>query len=57
MTSKQPKPLEKDVPVNAEAKPRRIGFAEGQFTVPDDFDRMFEKEIEALFTGADGDGD
>ena len=28
---------------------RRLGFMAGQFTVPDDFDRMGEKEIVRLF--------
>ena len=32
-------------------KPQRIGFMEGQFTVPNDFDTMFEKEIEELING------
>ena len=28
---------------------RRLGFMAGQFTVPDDFDRLGETEITALF--------
>lgn len=36
-----------------QAKPRRTGFLDGQFTIPDDFDRMAEHEIAALFE-ADG---
>ena len=28
---------------------RRLGFMAGQFTVPDDFDRMGEQEIESMF--------
>jgi prevent-host-death family protein len=31
--------------------PQRIGFMEGQFEVPDDFDTMFQKEIEEMFYG------
>ena len=31
---------------------RRLGFMAGQFTVPDDFDRMGEKEIVRLFETA-----
>ena len=31
------------------AKVRRLGFMEGQLAVPSDFDRMGEREIEALF--------
>lgn len=34
------------------APARRLGFLAGQITVPEDFDRMGEKEIERLF----GDG-
>lgn len=30
---------------------RRVGFMVGQITVPDDFDRMGEAEIELLFRG------
>ncbi len=30
---------------------RRLGFMAGQISVPDDFDEMGKKEIEALFGG------
>ena len=30
---------------------KRLGFMEGQITVPDDFDRMGSEEIEQLFEG------
>ena len=30
---------------------KRLGFLEGQITVPDDFDRMGDTEIEQLFGG------
>lgn len=30
---------------------RQLGTLEGQFTVPDDFDTMFQEEIEAMFYG------
>lgn len=30
---------------------RRIGFLEGRIKVPDDFDTMFQEEIEAMFDG------
>jgi prevent-host-death family protein len=34
------------------AAPRsRIGFMEGQFKVPEDFDTMFQDEIEKMFYG------
>ena len=37
--------------------PRRTGFLKGQVDVPDDFDRMFEEEIQAMFEGKyDGSG-
>jgi len=36
---------------SSEVQTRRIGFLSGQFTVPDDFDRMGSKEIEQLFGG------
>ena len=41
------------------AKPKtpRIGFAAGKFTAPDDFGRMFDTEIEALFSGEAEDRD
>ena len=32
---------------------RPIGFLDGQIEVPEDFDCMFDKEIEALFAGKD----
>ncbi|MCY4610159.1 MAG: type II toxin-antitoxin system prevent-host-death family antitoxin [Gammaproteobacteria bacterium] len=37
----------------AKAK-RRVGFMSGQIEVPDDFDRMYSKEIATLFEGEDG---
>ena len=36
-------------PVGAEIK--RLGFMAGQISVPDDFDRMGEAEIERIFSG------
>jgi len=30
---------------------RRLGMLEGQMTVPDDFDTMFQDEIEKMFYG------
>ena len=30
---------------------KRLGFMEGQFTVPDDFDTMCADEIEEMFYG------
>lgn len=36
-------------PVGTEVK--RLGFMSGQISVPDDFDRMGEEEIERIFSG------
>ncbi|MFC3529398.1 type II toxin-antitoxin system Phd/YefM family antitoxin [Paracoccus mangrovi] len=35
----------------ADDPPRRLGFMQGQFTVPDDFDRMAAPDIQSLFEG------
>lgn len=32
-------------------KMRKVGFLEGQFSIPDDFDRMGGAEIEQIFGG------
>ncbi len=47
------KPLVKVVPLETreEVARRRIGFMDGQFEVPDDFDEMFQDEIEKMFAG------
>jgi prevent-host-death family protein len=47
--AKAGKPLVKVSAVDAPAEPRRIGFLQGEIEVPDDFDRMGEREIAALF--------
>ncbi|SPS01100.1 type II toxin-antitoxin system Phd/YefM family antitoxin [Cupriavidus taiwanensis] len=51
--AKAGKPLVKvvalDVPAQGQIK--RLGFMAGQGLVPDDFDRMGEREIEAMFGG------
>jgi prevent-host-death family protein len=51
--AKAGKPLVKVVPLDAadDKKPSRIGFLDGQFEVPDDFDTMFADEIEEMFYG------
>jgi prevent-host-death family protein len=51
--AKAGKPLVKVVPLDApaEGKTRRIGFMKGQIKVPDDFDTMFQDEIEEMFYG------
>ncbi|HKF01295.1 MAG TPA: type II toxin-antitoxin system prevent-host-death family antitoxin [Candidatus Sulfotelmatobacter sp.] len=38
-----------DAPSSSEVK--RLGFMSGQISVPDDFDRMGEAEIERIFSG------
>jgi hypothetical protein len=38
-------------PPDAPNAPRRLGFMKGDYLVPDDFDRMAEAEIVALFEG------
>ena len=47
------KPLVKVTALDAPVAPRRIGFLVGvdDWVVPDDFDRMCEDEIVALFEG------
>jgi prevent-host-death family protein len=45
------KPLVKLVPVDPAPKRRRIGFMEGEFTVPDDFNTMGQEEIERAIYG------
>ena len=51
--AKAGKPLVKVVALDAPmpGTTKRTGFMAGQFSVPDDFDRMGEKEIEAIFGG------
>ena len=47
--AKAGKPLVKVVPIDAPLAKRRVGFLAGRFTVPDDFDTMFQDEIEKMF--------
>jgi len=49
--AKAGRPLVKVVAIDqpAVAQMRRVGFMAGQFSVPDDFDRMGSEEIEQLF--------
>ncbi|MET0240421.1 MAG: type II toxin-antitoxin system prevent-host-death family antitoxin [Sphingobium sp.] len=46
------KPMAKVVPLEAPAltKAKRLGFMAGEVRVPDDFDRMGEADIAALFS-------
>jgi len=49
--AKAGKPLVKVVPLDAPSprKVRRLGFMAGRIKIPDDFDRLGEKEIAAQF--------
>jgi prevent-host-death family protein len=49
--AKAGRPMVKVVPIDAPAEPKRFDFMAGEFTVPDDFDTMFQAEIEKLFYG------
>jgi antitoxin (DNA-binding transcriptional repressor) of toxin-antitoxin stability system len=49
--AKAGRPLVKVERVDAPAAVQRIGFMEGEGTVPDDFDTMDQEEIERLFYG------
>ena len=47
--AKAGKPLVKVTAIDAPREPHRLGFLKGEIEVPDDFDRMGESEIGALF--------
>ena len=47
--AKAGKPLVKVTALETPAAPQRLGFLVGEIAVPDDFDRMGEDAIEALF--------
>lgn len=47
--AKAGRPLVKVTALDVPATPRRLGFLAGEIAVPDDFDRMGESEIAALF--------
>jgi prevent-host-death family protein len=47
--AKAGKPLVKVAALEAPSEPRRLGFLAGEIAVPDDFNRMGEAEIAALF--------
>ena len=50
--AKSGKPLVKVVPIEAEA-PKRVGFLEGMYNIPEDFDTMFEDEIREMFENSE----
>jgi prevent-host-death family protein len=47
------KPLVKVTALGSPTAPKRLGFLKGEIAVPDDFDRMGEAEIAALFGTAE----
>jgi prevent-host-death family protein len=47
--AKAGKPLVKVSSVDAPRSVKRLGFLKGEISVPDDFDRMGEREIASLF--------
>lgn len=50
--AKAGRPLVKVTALTPVDKPkRRLGFLEGQFVIPDDFDEMGREEIAAMFYG------
>ena len=51
--AKAGKPMVKVVALDAQemAVERRLGFMRGEISVPEDFDRMGDEEIERLFEG------
>jgi prevent-host-death family protein len=53
--AKAGKPMVKVVPLDEapKARPQRLGFMEGAFEVPDDFDTMGAADIEDMFHGTE----
>lgn len=53
--AKAGKPMVKVVPLEEapKARPQRLGFMEGAFKVPDDFDTMGAADIEDMFYGTE----
>lgn len=51
--AKSGRPLVKVVPLNQSEsrKTKRLGFMQGEFSVPEDFDQMGTDEIDRLFNG------
>ena len=50
--AKAGRPAARLVPIESARKPVKIGGLKPRTPVPDDFNTMFEKEIEALFAGS-----
>ncbi len=53
--AKAGKPMVKVTAIEAPEPPkmRRLGFLEGRWNIPEDFDRMGEEEIQRMFEGRD----
>ncbi len=51
--AKAGKPTAKLGPLNRARAPRRLGFLDGKFEVPDDFDEPLPEEIVRLFEEGD----
>lgn len=49
------KPLVKVMRLDGD-QPRRLGFMQGQFSVPEDFDRMGADDIQSMFEGGQDGG-
>lgn len=47
--AKSGRPLVRVAALDAPAAPQRLGFLKGEIAVPEDFDRMGDGEIAALF--------
>jgi prevent-host-death family protein len=54
--AKAGRPAARLVPIEGAGKPVKIGGLKSRVPVPDDFNTMFEKEIEALFAGVSASG-
>ena len=54
--AKAGRPAARLVPIEGARKPVKIGGLKSRVPVPDDFNTMFEKEIEALFAGVSASG-
>lgn len=49
--AKAGKPVARLTPVEPAKQTSRLGFLKGQIVVPDDFDTLFQEEIEDMFYG------
>jgi prevent-host-death family protein len=54
--AKAGRPAARLVPIEGGGKPVKIGGLKSRVPVPDDFNTMFEEEIEALFAGVSAPG-